>query len=412
MPNFLLGLEYNLETTLLAAGISFVLAAGLVWLMMAATCRSRLTQLRMTLEKEITTSEQQRMQLGTDLNNLQQKIQQTELKATEQTAQIAQLEKDKQAAQTQAERTLTLESSLNQKNQELAQLTQRVQESEKIRTQLQQAQQSWQTNLAEKEAILAEKEVTLGTLTATVDEQTAQIIQLEQNLQEQQTHLVQAQQANTEQQQQLDHATLQLQQLEQQLLTAQTAKPPVLTESVETWEQQQARIQLQESHQALEEKLADNESVIKELQAALATAQAEPKPAAINDPDLTKKLSDQQATIASLNTTLAEQANYLFRLEYDLEVKKSIINNRDYPLQGIPAAIVAKQEAAQVRIDELEQLLSPKQKATKKTLEKTQSKSSELLNPAKQQLEEIADKAKHLPDRFKGFYQKILTKKQ
>ena len=122
MPSFLLDLSYTLETTLLAAAISFVLAAGLIWLMMKMVCRSRLTQLRTTLEKEISASEQQRTQLATDLSHLQQKLQQTELNIAEQSAQIAELEHAKQAAQTEAEQALALKSSMSQQDNELEEL--------------------------------------------------------------------------------------------------------------------------------------------------------------------------------------------------------------------------------------------------------------------------------------------------
>ncbi len=465
MPDFLLGLEYNLETTLLAAAISFVVSAILIWLMMAAASRSRLNQLRTTLEKEITSSEQQRMQLGTDLNSLQQKNQLTELKITEQAAQIAELEKnnqelekDKQAAETEAKRTSMLELSLNQKNQEFAQLTQRLQESENKQESL---KQSWEVSLAEKDAAINE-------LTTELNQQKAQVSQIEQKflmqqtelaeqakatqqqleqnlqqlqtefaqlqqaevqqqqqletalqelhserqqsqqnqveqqqqaekkLQELQTALTQAQQSKLEQQQQLEGATLQLERLEERL-TDRSAKSAG-ARSPETLAQQQTIERLQESNQALERKLLESEAAIKELVAKNAK-----KPATV-ELELTQK-------IAELNTALAEQGNYIFRLEYDLEVKKALMSDKNSPLKTIPAAIIAKQEQAEARIIELEQKLNPKRKEVKKTVEKTQASPVDMLNPAKQQIDEIADKAKHLPDQFKGFYQKILAKK-
>ncbi|MFI3158579.1 MAG: hypothetical protein QX199_20745 [Methylococcaceae bacterium] len=525
MPSFLLDISYNLETTLLAVAVSFVLAAGLIWLIMAAVCRSRLTQLRMTLEKEITTSEQQRTQLSTDLNNLQQKAQQTELNIIGQAAQIAQLEKDKQTAEIEVKRALALKSSISQHNQKLielnrcleedfqlesidiqpvanstqselfwqkhyqviSQLSQRLHEAEKARTELQQEQQSRQGNLAEKDAAvsaltaaaneqteragqleqalqeqqiqftqqqqhwqssLTEKDAALSTLTvianeraervgqleqslqeqqiqltqeqqnwqsslteqnavvssltATANEQAERVRQLEQTLQEQQIQLTQEQQFKVEQQQQLDHAALQLQQLKHQL-AEQAAQP------IDILEQQHPGMEFQENYQALEKKLADSESVIKELQAELIATQTGPVTV---DPDLIKKLANQEAAIAELNETLAGQANHLFRLEYDLEVKNSIIRDHDSPLQGIPATIVAKQEQAQARIAELERMLNPQQKVAENTLGKTQSKPLELFNPAKQKIEEITDAAKHFPGQFKGFYQKMLSKSQ
>ena len=479
MPSFLLDISYNLETTLLAVAVSFVLAAGLIWLIMAAVCRSRLTQLRMTLEKEITTSEQQRTQLSTDLNNLQQKAQQTELNIIDQAAQIAQLEKDKQTAEIEVKRALALKSSISQHNQKLAelnrcleedfqlesidiqpvanstqselfwqkhyqvisQLSQRLHEAEKARTELQQEQQSRQGNLAEKDAAvsaltaaaneqaeragqleqalqeqqiqftqqqqhwqssLTEKDAAFSTLTVIANERAERVGQLEQSLQEQQIQLTQEQQFKVEQQQQLDHAALQLQQLKQQLVE-QAAQP------IDILEQQHPGIEFQENYQALEKKLADSESVIKELQAELMATQTGPVTV---DPDLIKKLADQEAAITELNEALAGQANHLFRLEYDLEVKNAIIRDHDSALQGIPATIVAKQEQAQARIAELERMLNPQQKVAENTLGKTQSKPLELFNPAKQKIEEITDAAKHFPGQFKGFYQKMLSKSQ
>lgn len=458
MSDFLFGMEYTLETTLIAAAISFVVSAVLVWLMMVAANRARLNQLRATLQKEITSSEQQRMQLGTDLNNLQQKVQQTELKVTEQTAQIAELEKDKQAVQTQAERASALELSFNQKSQEFTQLSQRLQESE---TRQKSLQQSLDNSLAEKNAAIS-------ALTVSLDEQKNQVSKLEQSLQTQQTELsqqaklaqqqleqnlqalqtelaqlqqaklvqqqqletalqelqtelaqtqqskleqqqetektlqelqtalAQAQQHKLEQQQQLEGATLQLERLEQRL--ADRSAKAGAVKSPENLEQQQTIQRLQESNQALEKKLQESEAVINELAAKTAK-----KPATVES-ELTQK-------IAELNTALTEQGNYIFRLEYDLEVKKALLGDKNSPLKVIPAAIIAKQEQAEARIIELEQLLNPKHKAAKKPIEKVQPKPSESLNAATKQLEEITDKAKHLPDQFKNFYQKILTKK-
>ncbi len=194
-----------------------------------------------------------------------------------------------------------------------------------------------------------------------------------------------------------------MQQLKQQL-AEQAAQP------AETVEPQQPGIEFQQSYQALEKKLADSEAVIQELQAELAAAQ-QAKPAAV-DPGLIKKLADQEAAIAELNATLAGQANHFSRLEYDLEVKNAIIRDYNRPLEGIPAAIVAKQEEAQARIAELERALNPQRKVAENTLEMTQAKPLELFSPAKQKIEEITDAAKHFPEQFKGFYQKILSKSQ
>lgn len=545
MPDFLLGMEYNLETTLLASGISFILAAILVWVIMAMTSRSRLTKLRTTLEKEITASEAQRMQLGTDLNQLQQKLQQTELKVTEQAAQI---------------------TELTQRN---------LSEAEKAQTELQQAQQSWQARLTEKDQAAS-------ALTATVNEQTARIIALEHNLQQQQTlahhydaminaeiekhahlskheettiipedstlrrHYLTLLRANIEKnkaprptdstlrrhydamldaelekhlachsekevivvakplgvldlqqtgiklrksyqalEKNLADSAAVIKELQAKLQAAQrqittpsnqaaiTALNTTLSEqsnyvsrleydlevkksiisdhdtplhdmpvaivakqeedhariveleglldfkdktgkhsaeSLQTHNQQVGSPKSQESYQALQQKLADSEALIKELQTALTTAQTQTNPATVNS-DLTKKLASQEAAIVELNAALAEQANYLSRLEYDLEVKKSLLNNQHEPLQEIPAAIVAKQQEAQARIAELERLLNPKQKSAQKISEKTQSTSSELLNPAKQQIEEMSDKTKHFSEQLKGFYNRVLGNK-
>lgn len=564
MPSFLLDLNYTLETTLLAAAISFVLAAGLIWLMMKMVCRSRLTQLRTTLEKEISASEQQRTQLATDLNHLQQKLQQTELNIAEQSAQIVHLEHAKQAAQTEAEQALALKSSITQQNNKLEELnkaleqefqldavdvqsdadstqselawhkhyqiinrlSQRLHEAEQVRTELQQEQQSrqgswaeqeaavsaltaaanqqaeragqleqalqdqqiqftqqqqqWQNSLNEKDAALstltviaderaervgqleqalqaqqiqltqeqqqwqsrlAEKDAAIGALTAGVNEQAERAGQLEQSLQ-QHTQLTQQQQNlhsslaekdaaisalnttineqaerigqleqslqeqhipfNQDRQQQLDSAVLQVQELKRQLAEQESQTENALA-------RQQPGMELQENYQALEKKLADSEAVIQELRSALAATPTEPVATAA---DLIKKIADQEALIAELNETVTGQANHLFRLEYDLEVKSAIIRDHDSPLEGIPAAIVAKQEEDQARIAELERALKPQQKTAQNTLEKTQEKPLELFNPAKQKIDEITDAAKHFPDQLKGFYQKLLSKSQ
>ena len=381
MPHFLVGMDFNLEAMLLALAISFVISVILIWGVVAPINKSRLNQLRTRLEKDILNSEQQRMQLGSELNNLQQKIQKTELKVTEQTARITELEKDRQAAKAEAERASALELSLNQKNQEFAQLTGRLQESEK---KLENLQQNWQTSVAEKEAAI-------NSLTDTLNQQKAQTAQAEQNLQQLQIEFNELQQAKIEQQQQLEGTILQVERLEQRLAD-RSAKSP------ETLEQQQTLQRLQESNQTLERKLQESETVINEVK-----AKNEKKTAPV-EAELIQK-------IAELNTTLTEQGNYIFRLEYDLEVKKALINDNNSPLKTIPAAILSKQEQAEARIIELEQKLNPKRKDVKKTVEKIQPKQLEIPTPTKQQIDEIADKAKQLPDQFKGFYQKILAKK-
>jgi hypothetical protein len=414
MPNFLLSIEYNLETTLLAAAISFVLTSVLVWLMMLTANRSRLNQLRISLEKEMTASEQQRMQLGAELNNLQQKIKQTETKVTEKTVQITELEKYKQSVQAELEKNATLQIAVNQKNQELSQLNQRLQVAEKNQTALQQAQQTWQADREEKDiriktltTTLDRQSVDLQEQAATLEEQAAKVVTLEQTLQQQQAELAQAQQVNLNQQQQLDNAMLQVQDL-QQRLTAQTVTS-LWTENQQHPFEQPSLAQLEERNQALERKLLENQQFIDELQAVI-TTQTEQRPPVVIESELSKMLANQEAKITQLNATLAEQANYLFRLEYDLDVKKALISHQNSPLQSIPAAIVAKQEQALARIDALEQLLNSKRKIVEKSAEKTYFKPLELLSPAKQQLEEIADKAKYLPHQFKVFYQKILPK--
>lgn len=429
MPEFLQGMEFNYETMLLATAISFIIAVILIGVIVAPINRSRLKKLRTALEKEITNSEQLRMQLGTELNALQQKFHQTEVKITEQTAQITQLEKEKQAAQAQAERVPTLDLSLNQKNQELSQLTLRLQEYEKQQASL---QESWKSSLAEKDA-------TINGLTASLDEQKLQIAQIEQlqteftelqhakhelqqqldntlqqlqtklaeaeqsklehqqqsekNRQQLQSELMQVQQSKLELQQQLDSSLLQAERLEQRL-TERVAKSGGGGKPSEKLEQQQTILRLQDSNQALEKKLLETEAVVNEL-----TARNAKKPA-----DVETELSQK---IAALNTALSEQSNYIFRLEYDLEVKKALMSDKNSPLKTIPAAILAKQEQAEARILELEQKLNPKRKDVKKTVEKIESKPLELLNPAKHQLDEIADKATHLPEYFKGFFKKL-----
>jgi hypothetical protein len=414
MPNFLLSIEYNLETTLLAAAISFVLTSVLVWLMMLTANRSRLNQLRISLEKEMTASEQQRMQLGAELNNLQQKIKQTETKVTEKTAQITELEKYTQSVQAELEKNAALQIAVNQKNQEFSQLNQRLQASEKNQTALQQAQQTWQADREEKDihiktltTTLDRQSVDLQEQAATLDEQASKVVALEQTLQQQQAELAQAQQINLNQQQQLENTMLQVQDL-QQRLTEQTVTS-LWTENQQQPFEQPSLAQLEERNQALERKLLENQQLIDELQAVI-TTQTEQRPPVVIESELSKMLASQTAKITQLNATLAEQANYLFRLEYDLDVKKALISHQNSPLQSIPAALVAKQEQALARIDELEQLLNSKRKIVEKSAEKIYFKPLELLNPAKQQLEEIADKAKYLPIQFKAFYQKILPK--
>jgi hypothetical protein len=477
MPDFLLSFEYNLETTLLAILISTVVVAGFVWLTMSAVCRSRSKQLQTALEQQTTITEQQRTQLESertrlesDLSNLKQQHQEIELKLTEKNAQTEQLEKEKQALQTEAERALALESYICQRNQQLAeldnQLAQQLQfaiaapvatdsnqgellwqrhqqviaqlqqrllanvENQNQLAQLQQAEQTWQ-------ATVVEKETALGEMNNKVEQQTAQLSELEQNLQQQHIEFEQLQQTQAEQQQlllqeqqtkaelqqllaqeqqaqsqslqQLESLTLQLQQLEQQLAAQATVTESVVnTQGAELAGLQQA-YELQQAYQVLEQKLIDSEAHIKQLQAELTQAQEQPKAQPTIDWD--RKFTEQEATIAKLNSSLAEQANYLDRLEYDLEVKKLIIKDQKYPLQGVPATIVARQEADQARIDELENRLSPNKKSVKKTVEKVPAKPRELLNPATEQIEKITEKAKHFPEQIKGFYQKFLPKK-
>jgi chromosome segregation ATPase len=408
---------------------------------MAARCSSRLSQLRTSLEKEITSSEQQRMQLGTDLNLLQQKTQQIEQKITDQSTQLALLEQEKQTLQTQANKASALEASVNQCNQKINDLTQQLQTSENNRAEL---EQTHQNALSEKEAAiatltaavneqaaqiaeieqlqqnwensLAEKEAEIATLSATISEQTAEVAELTQVSQDQQSQLTQAQQDNTELQRQLDSTALHLERLEQRH-AEHAAKPVASVDRGENKEQLETIAALQENVAVLEKQLAEGQVSITELQAKLAT-KAEVQPQPVNDSALSKTIRQQEATIAELNEALAAQANHLFRLEYDLEVKKALISNHNTPLKEIPAAIVAKQEEAEARLLELESKFNIKPKAAKKNEEKAQPKPklkqpspSELLNPAKKQLDELTDKAKHLPDSFKGFYKKILSKK-
>lgn len=64
------------------------------------------------------------------------------------------------------------------------------------------------------------------------------------------------------------------------------------------------------------------------------------------------------SSLAGLRGTIEEQANYIARLKYDLEVKKLIIQERELSEENIPASIIKCQQEYQARIEELENKLT------------------------------------------------------
>jgi chromosome segregation ATPase len=469
MPNFLLEMEYTLETAVIALVIGFILGSFLIWLIKSLSIQARLSKVRQELQQEITASEQQRMQLATELNNLQQKIQQTDVKISEQSESIAQLEQEKHAIQSELTRIVTLEAEIKQKSQTITELSEKLQQTESLQQQLQQAQQdqqALQNAQAEKEAAIAvltqignERQAALQTQTelteqqaAVAKEQTAianelseQVKFLEQDLQIQQAEKAGLVLEKSQLQQQLEQTASKMQDLEQQLNLQAERYGKLIHQPAQNSELEEQLRSLQRELAMREEAVATLENELSQVKAKL---QAQPQPEAVNvspakaDEGLTKKLAEQDATIAGLNNALAEQANLIFRLEYDLETKKALLADQKRPLQAIPAAIVAKQEQADAKIAELEFRLNPKKaKQAEKTsssaekpavklaefmpklpefksLPDFKSKLAELtpkfpkVSSAKQEeVAEIADKVEQIPERVKGFFSKFLSKK-
>ena len=105
---------------------------------------------------------------------------------------------------------------------------------------------------------------------------------------------------------------------------------------------------------------------------------------------------ENAATIEALTETVNGQQNHIARLLYDLEIKKLLIKDKNLDIQGIPAAIIEKQQADQARIDTLEQKL-----ATKK-LHKSPVNISE-------PLKDVTETMEHFQEKLKGFYHKFIS---
>lgn len=71
---------------------------------------------------------------------------------------------------------------------------------------------------------------------------------------------------------------------------------------------------------------------------------------------------EQSASLAKLQQIIDEQSNYIHRLEYDLEIKKVLLRDAKHTVQAIPAAIIAKQQVDQARIEQLEKRLAGRKK--------------------------------------------------
>ncbi|WP_031433040.1 hypothetical protein [Methylomarinum vadi] len=98
---------------------------------------------------------------------------------------------------------------------------------------------------------------------------------------------------------------------------------------------------------------------------------------------------EQSTSVAKLQQTIEEQSNYIHRLEYDLEIKKLLLQDAKHPVQAIPAAIIAKQQADQARIEQLEKRLA-------------WSKKGDFSGHGEESLENLQNKVKN-------FYQKWLS---
>lgn len=293
MQTYLVELQNNLPLVLPATLAGILISCLLLGLLMAARGRSKLKQLRSTLEGK----HEEYEQLNNDFSNAQQKLQELETQAVERDKSIEELKKQQQAAENRAVYTEKLEGHIRQRNQQLEELLDNLGQNLQLEDREKpQSRDIWADDLWQRH-----NEVVSELTTRLIREAQVQG-ELQQGLESATTKLSEKDAETEKLKLELERQAQQLTQLEQDFATQK--------ESMEKLQHEE-----QDLLSASDEKLRQNESRIAELEQLLSETGRQMKEAEEKSEQLQLALDEKNTQIEQIEAVRQELAEKSAQLE-------------------------------------------------------------------------------------------------